>query len=142
MYECFPSMYVCVPRVWFGHAEINRECHIHWDWRYKRLWAALWMLENEPRSSTRARSAVTCQIIFQPPYFNTWMIMIYLFLLECVLVCEGHITTFGKWFFLFTTWVRRLQLRFSGLKEGTFIHWVPKVIISSVRFLPLYFQFS
>ena len=36
-------------------------CHIPWNWSYRKLWAAIWVLGVEPRSSGRVRSV-------EPPF--------------------------------------------------------------------------
>ena len=42
----------------FGHG-----CQVPWNWNYRELWTAVWVLGIEPRSSGRAVSALNCWAI-------------------------------------------------------------------------------
>lgn len=52
-------------------AMTGRGHQICWGWSYRRLWATLWVLRIEPRSSGRENSALNHLEIFLPmPYFE------------------------------------------------------------------------
>jgi hypothetical protein len=51
--EYFAScMYVCMP------SKIRRRHRIPWNWNYRWLWAAMWVLGTKPKSSARAGRAL------------------------------------------------------------------------------------
>lgn len=51
---------VCTAYISCAH---QRGQWIPWNWRYKQMWVAMWLLETELKSSGRAVSAHNCQAI-------------------------------------------------------------------------------
>lgn len=49
---------MCVYQVWAVPKEARSECLIIWDWDSRQLWATLWILGIELRSSGRSTSAL------------------------------------------------------------------------------------
>lgn len=58
VYGYFACMYICAPCVFLGLAEIRREHQMLWNWSCRWVWAAMWVLGIEPRSTGRAASAL------------------------------------------------------------------------------------
>lgn len=52
MYVCFVC--VCMHHVHAVSLEVGKECQILWNRSYRPLWASMWLLETETRSSERA----------------------------------------------------------------------------------------
>ena len=55
VYKYFTYMYECTPCVCLI-PEIRRRHWIPWNWNYRQLWAIMWVLGIEPRSSVWAPS--------------------------------------------------------------------------------------
>ena len=64
MSGCFVCMCVCVLCPCLVPLKVRRGCQIPWNWSYRQLWAASWVLGSEPRSSARAASALLCWAIY------------------------------------------------------------------------------
>ena len=61
VYECFVHMTGCVCLcvcVWTTRMPGAWGRRIPWSWSYRQLWAAMWVLGTEPRSSARTASAI------------------------------------------------------------------------------------
>lgn len=51
LYVCerFAYMDVCVARTWLVPMETRRGCGVAWNWKYRRLWDAMWILGTRTR---------------------------------------------------------------------------------------------
>lgn len=47
VFFCTDGCTTCIPSA----SEARRGVHFFWNWSYRRVWAALWMLGIEPRSA-------------------------------------------------------------------------------------------
>lgn len=64
---CFAWMYVWAPHVCLVTEKTRRGFHIPWNWKYIWLWAVIWLLGTEPRTSWRAISALNHKAISPAP---------------------------------------------------------------------------
>ena len=60
VYGCFACMYV---RLCLVHGEAWRGHQVPWNWSYRQLWAAMWVLGIEPRPFRRATNTLNCWTI-------------------------------------------------------------------------------
>lgn len=58
-------MYVCVPCLCLVPVEARRGCQIHWNWSYRSLWAILYVLGTEPKSSGKASGHVSSYLFWE-----------------------------------------------------------------------------
>ena len=65
----FPT---CVPHICLVSLEVKRGCQVPWNWTYRQLCAAIWVLGMEARSSGRAASALNCWVISPVPGKFLW----------------------------------------------------------------------
>lgn len=66
----FAHMHVYVPCVYLVPIETRRGCFFPWNWSYRHLEAAFWMLGTEPRSSLRVARALTHWTITAAPSYR------------------------------------------------------------------------
>lgn len=82
---------MCIPHVFLVSDKVRGECQIIWDWKLQRCVTTVCVLGTEPRSSIRAASALTAELILQPHFF--------FFLLASV------IPYFFYWLFIYISYV-------------------------------------
>lgn len=73
-----------------------------------------------------------------------YILFCYLFICEYRIyichMCGGHRTMYSSWFFLFTMWVLRMELRSPGLATGTLTCWT--ILLAQVTFfINFYYNF-
>jgi hypothetical protein len=90
LYVClsFLCMYICASCVCLVPRKIRRGCWIHWEWSYRCLGAAMWVLGTEPRSSEAAASAFNhwpiCAVALIPEIYVWCFLDVYIcFVLLC-----------------------------------------------------------
>jgi hypothetical protein len=54
---CILSACMLIHHMYALHMELRRGHWILWNWSYRRLWAAMWVLGTKPQSSARPASA-------------------------------------------------------------------------------------
>ena len=72
MYCYFYCMHVRVPHVRLVLLEVKRRHKIPWNWRYRWLWAAIWVLGIEPGSSWRVTNDLYYWASLKPTGILFW----------------------------------------------------------------------
>lgn len=71
MQRCFAYRYVCAPHIRLVLLEATKGQQIAWNGSYRWLWAALWVLGAEPRSSGRAASTQSHRAVYPSPSISS-----------------------------------------------------------------------
>lgn len=73
------SLHVCVSCTCLVPVEARRWQWIPWNWRYRYLWAMMWVLRIKPRFSVRAKVFQTAEPCLQP---SEWACLHFTFILR------------------------------------------------------------
>lgn len=68
MYEHFAFMYICLPCTLLMSNEVSRGCWVPKNWNYRQLWADMWMLGMEAKSSGKAAGLINQWAVIQTPF--------------------------------------------------------------------------
>lgn len=77
MYEHFAFMYICLPCTLLMSNEVSRGCWVPKNWNYRQLWADMWMLGMEAKSSGKAAGLTNQWAVIQTPfvyYPTSWLL--------------------------------------------------------------------